>query len=225
MASDNSIWFRVGYALERARRPPSAAKRSLAGLAERMARPAKEKETGDSGAVWPSAEEIIDSGVVALVGRVLQAWHPRSERGLMRLLRAGAAGAGASLLLDLVRPLLEGRRELPTIDRATADRILVGIGQGLVYGAVIEPRIPGPPLLKGALYGSAEFAADPVGGLAKLLGRYSPQGKIPPVAHVLEDLDPHDREFVEHVVFGIALALLYGPSPSNNGIRMEVDGE
>ena len=37
MASQQSIWFRIGYALERARRPPPTAKRPLAGLAERAA--------------------------------------------------------------------------------------------------------------------------------------------------------------------------------------------
>ena len=45
------------------------------------------------------------------------------------------------------------------------------------------------------------------------------------LAHLLEDLDRHDRAYVEHVVFGMALALLYGSSPSNSGIRVEVSDD
>ena len=223
MASEQSIWFRIGYAIERARRSPPGAKRSLTGLAERVARPPKRSAEPSPEDVWPSADELIDSGVGMVVARALKAWQPRRNVGLVRLLRAGAAGAGASLLLDLIRPLLSGRTELPTLDKHTADRILAGAGQGLVYGGLIEPRVPGPPLLKGALYGSAEYATDPVGGLSHVFGAHTPQGRIPGVTHLLEQLDPHDRAFLEHLVFGIALALLYGSSPSSNGIRMDAD--
>lgn len=223
MASQQSIWFRIGYALERARRPPPTAKRPLAGFAERMASAPGRSEDRSSQALWPSADQLIDSGVGVVVTRALKAWRPRRNVGLVRLLRAGAAGVGASLLVDLIRPLLSGRTELPTLDRYTADRILAGAGQGLVYGGLIEPRIPGPALVKGALYGSAEYATDQVGGLSHVLGAHAPQGRIPGVSHLLEHLDPHDRAFLEHLIFGIALALLYGSSPSSNGIRVEAD--
>lgn len=122
-------------------------------------------------------------------------------------------------------PLLAGRVEAPTLDRDLAEKLLVGAGQGLVYGGVVEPRIPGPSVLKGALYGSAEYAVDPMGGLAHLLGGRAPQGSLPVVADLLEGLDAHDRAYVEHVVFGIAVALLYGSSPSSNGIRVELDDD
>ena len=222
MASEQSLWFRIGYALERARR--GSAGKSLSSLADRT--PRERPEGGSTrGVAWPTADELISSGVAALVGQVLEAWRPGRRAGFTRLLRAGAAGAGAALLLDLVRPLLSGRAELPTLGRKTGDRLLAGVGQGLLYGAVVEPRVPGPPVVKGALFGSAEYATDPAGGLSHLLSAHSPQGRLPVVGDLLEGLDAHDRAYVEHLVFGIALALLYGRSPSSNGILPEGEDE
>ena len=96
--------------------------------------------------------------------------------------------------------------------------MIAGVAQGLVYAAIVEPRTPGPALLKGALYGSVEYAADPLGGLAAVFGGQTPQARIPVIGDFLDGLDAHDRAFIEHLVFGIALALLYDPSPSSNGI-------
>ncbi len=221
MASEESIWFRVGYALERARRAQGARK-TLTSLADRDAE-TTDGEPRRPTLAWPSADELVSSGVAALISGLLDARRPSNGTRLGRLLRAGAAGAGAALLLDVLRPLLSGTPSLPTVDRDTGDRVLVGIGQGLVYGAVVEPRVPGPPLLKGALFGSAEYATDLAGGLSHLLGAHAPQGRVPVLGDFLESLDSHDRRYLEHVVFGIALALLYGSSPSSNGIL--VDGE
>ena len=138
-------------------------------------------------------------------------------------MRAGAAGAAAALLVELVRPLLHGDAGLPILDRATGDRLIAGVGQGLVYGALVEPRVPGPALVKGALYGSVEYAADPIGGLSTVFGSHTPQARIPGVGEFLDGMDPHDRAYLEHVVFGIALALLYESSSSSNGIAPEDD--
>ena len=195
MSPTKNIWYRIGYALEQARHGPPATTRSLRGFAER------------------ATAEALDG------------WKPRRVSGLARMLRAGAAGAAAALFVEIVGPLLKGERFVGAIDRGTGEKMLVGAGQGLVYGAVIEPRVPGPALMKGALYGSAEYAVDPMGGLSHLLRGHSPQGKLPIVGALLDDLDPHDRAYVEHVMFGIALAVIYGSSPSSNGIRIEVDDE
>ena len=141
----------------------------------------------------------------------------------MRIIKAGAAGAGAALLTDLVRVVLSGRMEGSTPDNVTVERLLAGAGQGLVYGVVVEPRIPGPPLLKGALYGTAEYAVDPVGGMGRLLGPHAPIRRAPVVAQLLEGIDVGERGYVEHVTFGIALALLYGSRPSSSGMEVEVE--
>jgi hypothetical protein len=223
MPPNQSLWFRIGYALERAKQGPPAARRALGGLTDRPARAPKASRPAPE--AWPSADDLFASGAAALVAKVLDGWRPRGKTGMTGLLRAGAAGAAAALVVDLVRPLLRGEPGLQPLGRDTADRMLTGLGQGLVYGAVVEPRVPGPPLLKGTLYGTAEYAVDPMGGLARLLGSHAPQRRLPVVAHLLENLDPHDRAYLEHVVFGVAVALLYGSSRSSNGIRMEDDEE
>jgi hypothetical protein len=217
MGSRQSIWFRLGHALERARRiRPAPAK--VVGLAERRKGGAPTQRERPSAAL-PAADELIDAAIVVAVDGLLGAWSSRRRPGFGGLAKAGAAGAGAALIVDLVRPLLRGDARLPVIDQHTADRVIAGIGQGLVYGAVVEPRVPGPTLLKGALYGSVEYATDPVGGLSHLLGSHTPQARLPVVSELLTGgAAAHDRAYLEHVVFGIALALLYGSRRSSNGM-------
>ncbi len=225
MPPKQSLWFRLGYALERAREGPPAAGRSLRGLAEQQTKRLKAEGESGPGPAWPSIDSIVASGASAAVAKVLNGWKPQRKASTLRLLRAGAAGAAAALLVDMLRPLIRGEPGVGPLDKETVDRLIAGIGQGLVYGAVVEPRIPGPTLVKGALYGTAEYAVDPVGGLSRLLGPHAPQHRLPVIGHLLEDLDPHDRAYAEHMVFGVALALLYGSSPSSNGIRIDVDDE
>jgi hypothetical protein len=225
MSSDQSFWFRLGYALERARHTPSRATGRLASLHDR-GRTRRPRASADGRAgppVRPVTDDLIAAGAAALAAKALDAWRPRRGTGPIRLLKAGVAGAAAALLVDLVRPLLRGTAEIPVLDGTTVDRILSGAAQGVLYAGVVEPRIPGPALVKGTLYGSTEYVADPAGGLSRLLGGRSPLRRIPVLNHMVEDLDPHDRVYLEHVTFGIALALLYGSSPPSNGIASDVD--
>jgi hypothetical protein len=223
MSSESSIWFRLGYALERTRQAPATGARKLATLRER--RPAEPKaRLVPSPLDWPSGDQLVASGAVALAAKMLEAWKPRHRTGAKDLLKAGLAGAAAALAVEAVRPLLEGRVQLPELDRRALERILVGAGQGLIYGAVVEPRLPGPAAVKGALYGSAEYAVDPMGGMAGLLGPQAPLRRVPVLGPFLDGLAPHDRSYVEHVAFGIAVALIYGSRPSSNGI-LDDDGE
>jgi len=219
MASQEDLWFRLGYALERARHPTPPSGKKLAGLAER----ASARRRDDDGRAGLSTDDLVSAGIALAAGKLLDRWRPRREARFSTLLRAALAGAGAALILDLVRPLLGGRRS--GLDAETAGRLLVGAAQGLFYGAVVEPRVPGAPILKGALFGSAEFAADPAGGLTHLIGAHAPHARLPLVGSLLEDLDTHERTYLEHVTFGIALAVLYGSSPSSNGIFAEDDDE
>lgn len=221
MSSEESFWFRVGYALESAKLPSAPREpQRVAGLAERPRR-----ERGEPSGSSVVTDQLVTAGITALAARLLDAWQPRRKVGFKRLLWAGAAGAAAALLIDVLKPVLRGQPELPMLDRDTGDRLLAGVGQGLLYGAVVEPRVPGPSLLKGALFGSAEYATDAAGGLAELLRAHAPLGRIPLVGRMLEDVDPRDRVYVEHLAFGIALALLYGASPSSNGILPDDEDE
>lgn len=224
MASKKSLWYRIGFALERAKHPIPSAGEKLTGLAER-ARERLPRRLDEEGGKGLSTEDLMSAGLILAAGKMLDAWRPRREVGLSALLRAAAAGAGAALLIDLVRPLIAGRPAVAVFDGETAERLLAGAGQGLLYGAVVEPRIPGPPLLKGALFASAEYAADPAGGLTRLLGGHAPLRRLPVVGDLLHGLDAHDRTYLEHLTFGIALAVLYGSSPSSNGILPEEDNE
>lgn len=232
MSSRKSIWFHLGHALERTRPSAPAASKAVEGLAERrrvpLERPKPEagRKTSRTAAEGdrpplPTTDELMAAGVALVVDRVLGSWGKGREPGISGLLRAAGAGATAALLVDLVRPLLQGDPRLPTLDRDTAQRLIAGAGQGLVYGALIEPRLPGHALVKGALYGSVEYAADPMGGLPGLLGSRTPVRSLPVLGDVLDGLDRHDRAYLEHLAFGIALALLYEPSSSSNGIRPE----
>jgi len=218
MPPKQSFWYRLGYALERARQAPSSSRRKLSGLRDRRAARRADGETRAATTVWPVADELLASGIAAAAARMIGALRPRRKRGVLGLFRAGLSGAGAALLLELVRPLLEGRPSLPSLDSELPERLLVGASQGLVYGAVVEPLVPGPPLLKGTLYGTAEYAVDPVGGLSRLLGSRTPVGRVPALARLLEELDPHDRGYLEHLTFATTLALLYGSIPSSSGI-------
>jgi hypothetical protein len=220
MASKKTIWYHIGHALERARRAP-APERKVAGLAERQTGTERLRTRSDERQPTPSADDLMTAGVAVVVDRLLAGWTGRKAPGIAHLLRAGAAGATAAILVDLVRPLLNEDAAFSSLDRETADRVLAGVGQGLVYGALVEPRIPGPALVKGALYGSVEYATDTMGGLAGLLGAHTPQRRMPFLGDVLEGLDPHDRAYLEHLVFGVTLALLYESNPSSNGIRPE----
>jgi hypothetical protein len=217
MSSDENLWYRIGYALERAKVPSAARERPRAAR-PRRARAGTRPEPRDASADF-LGDDLVMAGIAALAARLLDAWQPRRKAGFKRLAWAGAAGAAAALLLDVLKPMLRGRPELPALDRDTVDRLLGGVGQGLIYAAVVEPRLPGHPVVKGALFGSAEYAAAATGGLAHLLGAHAPQGRLPLVGRFLEDVDSHDRELVEHLAFGVALALLYGSSPSSNGME------
>ena len=225
MSSKQSVWYRLGYALERTRQAPASGARKLVTLKDR--RPAARAEERPRRSLnpteWPTADQLVASGAVALVAKALDVWRPRRKTGLTGLLKAGLAGAGAAVVVELVRPLLSGKAELPELNAETLNRILVGAGQGVVYGVVVEPRLPGAPFLKGTLYGSAEYALDPMGGLGRLLGPHAPLRRVPVLGHLLEELDEHERAYLEHLAFGVTLAMLYGSSPARSGI-LEDDG-
>jgi len=223
MSSDDHLWHRIGYALERAKGRPAEATSALAGLADRVrgAAPRKAAERV-SPFPLPDTDQLVAVGLTALAGRLLAAWRPKHDTSVTDLLRAGLAGAGAALLIELVRPLLEGDRDVPVIDEETFDRMLAGAAQGLAYGAVVEPRLPGPGVLRGAVFGAAEYAVVPLGGLAKVFGKATPQGRLPVLGQVLDRAGARERAFLEHLAFGVVIGVLYGVRGESKGIRFEV---
>jgi len=140
------------------------------------------------------------------------------------LLRAGAAGAGAALLREMVDPLLHGEKRLAPLGPESAEAALAGAARGLLYGSVLEPRLPGPRALRGVLYGTLEYAVSPWGGLTSLLGERAPHRRIPLLQGLFEDYALGDDTYFDHLAFGVALALLYGSppeEPESSGISDE----
>ena len=198
MHKKENLSYRLGYALETARsRLPSAGE---AGGGERPS------------PVDDVSHKVLDAlltvGAGSVLTRVLSLWPSRKGPGLFRLFRAGAAGAAAAFLAELARPVLTGRNTETALEEKLTDVLLAGAGRGLLYAALVEPRLPAPPFLKGAAYGGLEYALRPWGGLAELAGSKAPHGRIPALQLLLKDRGA-DEQLVEHVAFGVALALLY----------------
>lgn len=165
------------------------------------------KTTGAEAAV----EVLLAGAAGSLVARLLNLWPGRGKAGPLAWARGAAAGAGATLVAELVRPLMGSPRRLPVLDDDLADAILAGAGRGLVYAAVLEPRLPGPTPLRGAAYGALEYAVSPWGGMGELLGPANPGRKIPVLGPLLEEGEGGgEASLTEHVAFGVALALFYG---------------
>ena len=222
----DNVWYRLGYAFERARaHVPDAAR--LRSPGERRASHRAEAETRTHGTGRPplrseaptraSWDATIAAATATLAGRLLYALPSRRRPGPLRLLRAGAAGAGAALLRELLRPLVSGvPREAP-LTKDAVQAALAGGARGLLYGTLVEPRIPGPSLVRGAAYGSLEYMVSPWGGLIALAGMRAPHRSIPFLADLLEDVEEDRGSLFDHLVFGIALATLSGASTGKDG--------
>ena len=158
------------------------------------------------------------AGLAVAADRVLAGFPARLRPGLLSLLRAAAGGAGAAFLRELLHPLLHDQpadTSRPIVDE---EALLDGAARGLVYGSVVQPRLGGPQLLRGALYGSVEYAVSPLGGLGALLGDRLPAGRLGVLSRLAGNQVLGEDTFLDHVVFGLALALLYRPDGSDSKI-------
>lgn len=197
MQKNQDLWYRIGYALETARnRLPASREES---------RTAPKPLDDASGKL---VNALFTVGAGSVLTRVLSLWPGSRRPGLLGLLRAGAAGAAAAFLTEVLRPVLLGEEPPTGLEDELTDLLLSGAGRGLLYAAIVEPRIPAPPLLQGAAYGALEYALTPWGGLEGLAGKAAPQKKVPFLAILLRAREEEDP-FLAHLAFGIALALLY----------------
>lgn len=250
-SQEDDIWYRIGYALERVRRAPgslpaletllaaggasgdrSSARSSGEPSGGRSSERSRREAPGDnpghgsrsrpaSGARDALVQALAAGGARSLAGRLLRIWSPRERVGIVKLMTAGASGAAAALLTELVTPLTRpGSGETPGGEELALS-VLEGVGRGLTYGGVVEPRLPGPAYLLGFVYGTAEYVAASWGGLPSLLRSASPHGKIPYLSGLLEPSEDEDRIYLEYVVFGLTLALLYDAVREKRGIDEE----
>lgn len=121
------------------------------------------------------------------------------------------AGVAATLLADLVGRTGEGPREVGSPPYADdPEELMARLGAGVAiaagYAALIYPRIPGPPLLRGLAFGALEIAAAPRGGLIGLAAE-APGVRFPLQTLALpidEDAGP-----LSHLAYGLGLGLFY----------------
>lgn len=231
--SSQNLWYQLGYALEKARAKPTRDRIHV--LGEKLAAfrdgrqgartPARRRPSGKLDAQGEGAETldwILASVSGALASRLLREWKPRRRPGPALLVRAAAAGAAAMIFQELAHALLsDDPRASVNRARSLADRLVSGTARGLVYGAIAEPRLPGPPVLRGVAYGTAEFLLSPLGGVGKLLGNQAPYRRIPLLRLLVEDSPAMEDGYVEHLVFGLALALMAGETRTVRLIEQE----
>lgn len=222
-SGDDDIWYQVGYVLERVRGAP----RKLPAL-ETLQRSRGASGTGGSSGNPGHGKDDPVAGLASTVlrslgTRVLGLWPSRGSPGVLGLAAAAGSGAAAALLTDLVRPLLRSARDGSVADAPDrGSSALEGVGRGLTYAALVRPRVPGPAFLAGFLYGTVEYVASPWGGLPRLLRAGSPHGRLPLASELLEPDPELDADYLEHLAFGLALALLYDlVHDANRGIREE----
>lgn len=122
--------------------------------------------------------------------------------------RAIAAGVAATALADLVgsiEPDPEG--EVTHFPPGAEDlpRYAAGIATAAAYAAQIYPRLPGSPLTRGLIFGTAEASLAGSGGALGLIQRYAPQLRLP-LGSLASQTSP-SRGALASLAFGIGLAL------------------
>jgi hypothetical protein len=162
-------------------------------------------------------DQLIATGSGILGDRLFSIVAGRRPGGL-RLTRAALAGAGAALALSLFR---NGKSRVGQSPPDPTAELLTGAARGMLYGAVLEPRLPGSPLLRGATFGVMEYVTSPFGGLDGILGASSPHRNLPIIAALLgrSDLEAGSGtlSIADHIAFGVTLGLLYGEGSARRG--------
>jgi len=226
-----SIWYHLGYALESARHGARSAQgvqsaRSVRS-AGRVPSAKKAPRTGQGRSTErrpasSTVDQLIATGTGVLGNRLLSIVAGRRPGGL-RLTRAALAGAGAALALSLFRNGKNGANGAGKSPHDPTADLLTGAARGMLYGAVLEPRLPGSPLLRGVTFGVMEYVTSPFGGLDGILGASSPHRTMPIIAALLGTSDSGAGSgagsMAYHVAFGVTLGLLYGEGSARRGSR------
>lgn len=161
----------------------------------------------------------LASTVTAFVVSVMRRWSRMHRPSPRTLARGAVAGAGAAGALLLYRLLIAQRKEAadkPPGEAAhaslseLADELLAGAGRGLIYAVLLAPYLPGPPILRGAIVGSVDYLATPLGGLFSRLQEFSPIRRVPAISILLETGEAEDDPYLSFLIHGALMGLLYG---------------
>ncbi|MDT8369902.1 MAG: hypothetical protein RQ745_11890, partial [Longimicrobiales bacterium] len=190
--------FDLGYSLQRARQLPS--RERLEALVDRLVafRPS------------PGSPPRMRGGAELLSRRLVTAIPMHTEPTVRRVVKGAAAGAAASLVRELTAPLLGGRLELPDVEAGLPERLASGAARGALFAAVIDPRLPGPVALRGAVHAAIEYLLAPGGGLTRWVGGVAPWRILPGADGIVQKLEAGEETLIDHLVFGLALALMLG---------------
>ena len=216
-----SIWYHLGYALESARLGARSAQgvRSAGKVrSAKKAPPAGKVRSAERRTVSSTVDQLIATGTGILGDRLFSMVAGRRPGGL-RLTRAALAGAGAALALSLFRNGKNGAAGVGQSPHDPTAELLTGAARGMLYGAVLEPRLPGSPLFRGATFGIMEYVTSPFGGLDGILGASSPHRTMSIVAALLGPSDSMALSIADHVAFGVTLGLFYGRGSERRGSR------
>ena len=129
-----------------------------------------------------------------------------------RILRGAAAGVAAAGAVYAVRALARrGDEGDDGADRGElTDELLAGAGRGVLYAALLAPHLPGPPIVRGALAGTIDYFAAPLGGFFSALQPLSPIRRVPVISILLETGDAEEDPYLTFLLHGSLLGLLYG---------------
>jgi len=166
--------------------------------------------------------EILGGAVAALVLSLVAKWsrsRKPAPRSLAKGAAAGAVVAGAALLIRILvtrtnEDALSGNGAGESAGEVI-DELLAGAGRGLIYAALLAPHLPGPPIIRGALTGTADYLAAPLGGLFSRLQAISPIRRAPVISILLETGDAEDDPFLAFLIQGMLLGLIYGHEPDD----------
>jgi hypothetical protein len=166
-------------------------------------------QSGGGGSPVPSLPSPLTGSLVGAAGGILftalERWLGHRRPPFRRLIRGAAAGAGAAGIVVALRALMDRDDEVDLLDE-----ILAGAGKGVIYASLMEPFMPGPPVLRGALAGTVDYLVSPAGGAFSRLQALSPARKIPLVSVLLEAGDAEDDPYLAFLLYGAALGILYG---------------
>lgn len=164
---------------------------------------------------WQGVTHGVGALVSAPPDTSTHAPTPRSGFG-RRMIRGALAGAAAAGALFAFRLLFRTERrdaEGTVADGGVGDvvdELLAGAGRGLIYAALLAPHLPGPPVLRGAIVGTADYLAVPLGGVFSRLQALSPIRRVPVVSILLETGDAEDEPYLTFLAHGMLLGILYG---------------